>query len=397
MGCQCSRNYPENSLFSESQLARLRDHFDHFYLYNATDRDRFHTVFYVKNHRTFENYLDKFFKKYMKWPEDFVGFVRAIEILVYGQTSVGRESVDTTTPKGSIERLADVIQLKTDTKHNSATLTKLLLAIFKGDPTLIEKIRPQSDNIAEIQEYFHKQFPVIENVFPDFLKQRLLGAKKYYVPHIPALNTLLSKALPFIYLSSSVFTHLLEFHCLYLSRDSILSFKGIEDGLEGYPSSLMIIIKLQDETVIGGFVERKYKKRKNTYEINSFLFSFANGYTVLRQAEKGNIVFLNLKSSPRGLGFGGGTSSEAKLWISEDIDSDSRITDHNNAGYTPGLLLKENSDENIEIIEIELWGCGDELARQHQIEYKNRKMKMMHEGEKFDAFEFKSFLNEYPL
>lgn len=395
MGCELSRVLPQNSLFTDNHLARLREQFDHLYLYNAVEKDRFHIVLGVKNYKSFENYLDKFFRKHMEVSEDFVGFVRSLEILIFGQTTVGKPNQSQKNYLGPIERLAEVLKLKPETKI-CKILTTLLFAFVKIDASLVDKIRPQTEDLLEIQKYYIEQFPVIGNAFPEYLKQRLLGGKKYVMPHIPALNSLLSSALPYVYLSSSVFTSLLVFHKLYLSKDTGLDFMKLEDGMAGYLESMLLIIKLHDETLLGGFIERRFKKRNSTYENNSFLFTFAQGYKVYKQTEKSNIVFLNLKNNPIGLGFGGGTPNTARIWLSDNINLNSQVSD-TEGGYAPGPLLKGNLQTSLNIIEIELWGCGDESAALKQIEYKDRRQKMIQENEKISSREGRSFLNEYPL
>ncbi|CRG95147.1 krox-like protein, putative [Plasmodium gallinaceum] len=178
-----------------------------------------------------------------------------------------------------------------------------------------------------------------------------------------------------------------EWYRLYASWKQGISFNRFINSVFHYPSPIVIVIKTDDNQILGGVCTTPLKDSHLFHgSSNDFLFSAYPVFRIIRTNHLGNnYVYLNSKNSfyPKGLGFGGKTEC-FRLFLSDEF-KESYCT-QSDYTYKSGHLYfphhkKEKDSNNIDddddddvdsflcklsINEVEAWGCGNEKSLEEQ-------------------------------
>ncbi|CRH01651.1 krox-like protein, putative [Plasmodium relictum] len=179
-----------------------------------------------------------------------------------------------------------------------------------------------------------------------------------------------------------------EWYRLYASWKQGTSFNRFINSVFYYPAPIVIVIKTNDNQILGGVCTTPLKDSHLYHGSSSdFLFSAYPVFRIIRTNQLGNnYVYLNSKNSfyPKGLGFGGKTEC-FRLFLSDEF-KESYCT-QSDYTYKSGHLYfphhkKEKDDINIDdddddddtdsflcklsINEVEAWGCGNEKSLEEQ-------------------------------
>ncbi|SBT40635.1 krox-like protein, putative [Plasmodium ovale wallikeri] len=212
---------------------------------------------------------------------------------------------------------------------------------------------------------------------------------------------------------SSCFTNN-EWYRLYASWKQGTSLNRFISSLSYYPSPIVIVIKTNDNQILGAVCTTTPLKDSHLFQgcSNDFLFSAHPVFRIIKSNQFGtNYVYLNSKNTfyPKGLGFGGRTEC-FRLFLSDEFKesycTQSDYTYKSGHLYFPhhqkeeqkeeqkkeqqeeqkkelGMNKKNSSDNNnmdniddddnedaflykLSINEVEAWGCGDEHALEQQ-------------------------------
>ena len=358
MGCNSSQELPKDTFFSENQVHILKEHFSRLF-----ENSQFpEKLFGVRGAEELHTQMMGFLNRRMKDQTDFKGFLKALELLIYGHCKAGSETLL------ELERLSIVEGVTATSCDFAETLGKLSLAMVQADPSLLSLLKPNVRTLAQLQAFYHSQFPVLEHAFPNFLRKKLFGGTLPSMPVIEHGDKLISLTLPALYISCPSMGQ--ELHCLYLSTKDGLSLNRLVSGIYGYPGPMILLLRLAEDSIIGAYIGDELKDNAEYGgSMDTFLFSFTEKFKAFRaQGEGGgNFVYLNSKITgsqkyPAGLGFGGRTPNRARLWLDTEIESNSYVCSHDNT-FEEGFLCKDQRRMvNLNIMSIEIWGCGEEKA-----------------------------------
>lgn len=319
MGNSKTKDYSQDTFFNSSQIKLLSIHFNSIFPKAKLDWATIEKLFRVKDDPDLHTAMGNRLESQVKNPKDFEGFLKSVEYLIFGKNKIGGAlSYDT---KGPIERLADLLNINEQTSDFNVLLLRHLLSICAGDLNLIVLINPNAQSVRQFQTHCSIQFPVLANCLPNFLHSKLLDRSPLQPPEIDEINKDINEALPFLYLSCPTLIGI-KLVKLYLSKEDGLSFNRVAAGLNGYEGSMILTIRLSDSTILGAFIgEGLRDNAKYSGSMDTFLFTFANGYRTFRPEEgegAGNFIYFNSKISgakkfPKGLGFGGTLPDIARL------------------------------------------------------------------------------------
>jgi len=147
-----------------------------------------------------------------------------------------------------------------------------------------------------------------------------------------------------------------EWHNLYAKRFHGASMNRLQYSILGYDGPTLVVIETDQDHIIGGFFNTKWKKSHDYYgESNGFLFQLFPTLTVFNPTgEDKNFIHLQ-----DGLGFGG-TKNMPRLFIPASMEAcNAGVMDKT---FQTGNLLPDDCLEKFNIKSIEVWGTGGEEA-----------------------------------
>ena len=154
-------------------------------------------------------------------------------------------------------------------------------------------------------------------------------------------------------------------HRLYSSNQDGHSFNRLEWSLLGYTGPTLLLIKTEENTVLGAFAALPWKDSKN-FQGDSACFLFQLSPTLkifLPTGRDKNFVYCHSDrfdgtlpdGHTHGLGFGG-TINQPRLFIPESLEECTAA--FYDKTYQEGDLLPSDSLEKFKINAIEMWGVG---------------------------------------
>lgn len=146
-----------------------------------------------------------------------------------------------------------------------------------------------------------------------------------------------------------------EWHNLYSRQFHGASMNRLQYSILGYKGPTLIVIETDEDHIIGGFFNTKWKKSHEYYSADGFLFQLFPTLTVFNPTgEDKNCIHLQ-----DGLGFGG-TKNMPRLFVPASMEGcNAGVMDKT---FQPGNLLPEDCLEKFNIKSIEVWGTGGEEA-----------------------------------
>jgi len=147
-----------------------------------------------------------------------------------------------------------------------------------------------------------------------------------------------------------------KWHNLYSRQFHGASMNRLQYSILGYEGPTLVVIETDQDHIIGGFFNTKWKKSHEYYgESNGFLFQLYPTLTVFNPTGEDN-NFIHLQD---GLGFGG-TKNMPRLFIPASMEACAAgVMDKT---FQNGNLLPEDCLEKFNIKSIEVWGTGGEEA-----------------------------------
>jgi len=147
-----------------------------------------------------------------------------------------------------------------------------------------------------------------------------------------------------------------EWHNLYSRQFHGSSMNRLQYSILGYNGPTLVVIETDQDHIIGGFFNTKWKKSHDYYgEANGFLFQLFPTLTLFNPTgEDKNFIHLQ-----DGIGFGG-TKNMPRLFIPASMEEcNAGVMDKT---FQSGNLLPVNCLEKFNIKSIEVWGTGGEEA-----------------------------------
>ncbi|TYZ59138.1 hypothetical protein PybrP1_000063 [[Pythium] brassicae (nom. inval.)] len=243
----------------------------------------------------------------------------------------------------------------------------------------------------EFVRWASAQFPLLYSIFVSWMSAKCFGAiarPSYHPPRLSHKSEILSSA-HFVCLSAVATPTQNALHRLYTSSQDGLSFNRLSFHLLGYTGPTLVVIRDTDGAVFGMFCDSEWKESTRAYGGNGcFLFRFEPAISVYRvtgAASSDGVMYLNSKgfALPRGLGMGG-TTSQFRLFLSEDLDESSYTT-------TKGLAFEGgrlSGRDNFTIDALEVWGCGDDADVARQSAFRQDAAELITRARKVDKAQF---------
>jgi hypothetical protein len=147
-----------------------------------------------------------------------------------------------------------------------------------------------------------------------------------------------------------------DWHNLYSRQFHGASMNRLQYSILGYKGPTLVVIETDQEHIIGGFFNTKWKKSHDYYgEGSGFLFQLFPTLTVFNPTgEDKNFIHLQ-----DGLGFGG-SKNMPRLFIPASMEAcNAGVMDKT---FQTGNLLPDDCLEKFNIKSIEVWGTGGEEA-----------------------------------
>lgn len=149
----------------------------------------------------------------------------------------------------------------------------------------------------------------------------------------------------------------------------------LQYSILGYEGPTIVVIETDQDHIIGGFFNTKWKKSHEYYgDSNGFLFQLHPTLTVFNPTGEDN-NFIHLQD---GLGFGG-TKNMPRLFIPASMEACAAgVMDKT---FQNGNLLPEDCLEKFSIKSIEVWGTGGEEAISNGLASRTKQREIMAAGE----------------
>ena len=337
-----------NSFFGESDQEILRAKFIDFN--NQID------LFPLPSHPDFSIKLRNYISSHLKSKKDFKSFVGILECLIYGKST--NILIRNTS---SLSILIEILSESVDSLAH--TLPILLLSLCEIHSSITDHISPPASDPKKLENYLSIRFPILASSFSRFIRSRLFKTDIPKIPSVPIQGRLIDQVLNLLYFSSiTLATASSALHRIYLSDIDGLSFNRLAAGMAGYDGSMILVIKVRGDIILGAYIGENLKDNAMiSGSMDTFLYTLDGGFRTLKPefgAGGGKYVYFNSKLAksikfPKGLGFGG-EKEEARMWIDNEIE-DSFITDSCQT-YENGSLLVEGGRQKLVIYQVEISG-----------------------------------------
>jgi len=328
---------------------------------------------------------------------------------IFLQVSTGNYTVDkdsaTVTYDQGLTFLKEVLNCfhsksQPNPRNIEQAATLIALSFFKDTNTTISW-RDMTYNIKNNLPYINKMIKIY------FSGKFIEPAIPLRLPVLEEESHILNKELLGVfYLSNSFFHNLPKLQLLYSTAKSGTSFNRLAYSLRGYEAPTLILVKhveAADELrgkerkshVFGGFAragwndELKYNGDSENY-IFSLIPHFKSFYAYRGQGGT-NYTYMNTKRIQGskykvGLGFGGDSYKNYRLWLDEELESGSYVSP-DDLTYEKGFLI-DPSITKFNIEHVEIWGLGDQNTLRGQQEWRQREMELIESQRKVDKKAF---------
>jgi hypothetical protein len=165
---------------------------------------------------------------------------------------------------------------------------------------------------------------------------------------------------------------------LYSSEMDGRSFNRLEWSLLGYDGPTLLIVKTDQDAIIGAFAEQPWAESLNFFgSCDCFLFQLFPEVRI-RWAIGGKEHFMYMHSGeltsslqphnslPHGIGFGGSLASKPRFFIPDSLENGS--AEFMDKTYETGEILPESAMEKFEINVLEVWGVGSQELIDHALQ-----------------------------
>ena len=298
-----------NSFFLNNELEQLKLKFEE---YNKNP------IFALDAFPDFSIKVHNFMRSQIKSPKDFKSFVGILEYMIYGKSNTIQITGST-----SIDILISILSLPEDTLIK--TLPQILLSLCENEADISEFINLSFSDIKTFVNYLIHDFPVLSSSFSRYIRSKVLNTALPKPPSIPIKDRNISKVLNLLYYSSNKISGInSELHRIYLSDVDGLGFKSLSNAVLGYSGPMILVIKLQNNFIIGAYIGESFKDNAMiSGSMDTFLYSLDGNLKVFRTFKPefgpggGKYIYFNSKLQnstkfPKGLGFGG-DKEEARL------------------------------------------------------------------------------------
>jgi hypothetical protein len=243
---------------------------------------------------------------------------------------------------------------------------------------------PADVSLHALVEWGHEFAPNMSRLLVTFLNRTCYADVELlsYVPFCPPVlevpsNIVTQSAL----LPLALYTTACQgkWRCLYTTARDGISFNRVAHNILGYGGQTCIMIKSTTGDVFGIFSDAPWKDSNRFYgNSNSFLFSLVPQFKILRSSATTNGAFqwLNLKSYglPHGIGVGG-TNENFRLHIPDSLEDCLVRTQCDT--FERGRLI--SSGERFEIMDLEVFGVGGDLAVAEALQAQGKDRNMRNE------------------
>lgn len=154
-----------------------------------------------------------------------------------------------------------------------------------------------------------------------------------------------------------------------LKCKAVLPNKPIQEtGIQKFMQSLVPTTSTSPESVVfGAYCSTKAKVQDQYFgDDGSFLFSIlphCNSFRFMDNSSHSNFAYLGKDTLP-GLGFGGITPQQSRLWIDRDIANNSIVRDVTDLTYENGNLVPPSmKDKPLNVEALEIWVVTDDSRR----------------------------------
>ena len=289
---------------------------------------------------------------------------------------------------------------------------------------VLDDIFRTQDDIVELRSFvilIKKQLPFIGRYLKIYFISKFLDRKvSIKLPSLSAPSSLINSwNLPLLFLSNQAVQNVSQLQFLYSTTKSGSSFNRLAYAIRGYNAPTLILIKHIEEVNNENYdsYEKESSKSNDNTKIKTYLFGGFRksmwtdelGYNgdsesyifslspVLRNmfthnTEGGtNYCYMNTRKIAGskfkvGLGFGGVGYRNYRLWIDDDIESES-YTNPDDKTYEKGYLVNP-STEKLKIVQVEIWGMGDENTLKGQEEFRAMEQTQVENSRKVDRKQF---------
>lgn len=241
--------------------------------------------------------------------------------------------------------------------------------------------------------------PMLSATLSTFVHNMLFHGRPYPLSRVPYVRPMLDHvsdifagmdATLLFPLSVVSFNFNGKFHRLYSSNQDGSSFNRLEWSLLGYSGPSLILIKTEQDAVLGAFAALPWKDSIH-FQGDSACFLFQLSPTTkvfLPTGRDENFVYCHSESfdgslsvnRTHGLGFGG-TAEKPRLFIPESLEECTAVA-FSDRTYQEGDLLPMDALEKFQIKALEVWGVGGQAAiskgMHDRAEYRERTDTMIH-------------------
>jgi hypothetical protein len=363
MGNKSSSKQSLETSFTQEEVAILQNHYTN--MKNSESPEE-----YIKSLSKSLNYEDlpEAIFTYFEY-EDFPGFVRGVEICVFGK------HYSISTSYNAVTLLSNILN-----SQNSREIVSVLLHCMKLPLNNLDYILPTSLSISDLASHLSRHFPMIMTGLSSYTKSLFLNIPPYTLPLIPSSESLLSPYLSILCLSHYNISQQPSLHLLYQSAKDGLSFNRLMNALMGYDGAVFLLMKTWNEDILGVYLADKLKETRDFEgSPESFIFTLYPRFDSFRTSDgfgASHYYYLNSKienskAFPKGLGFGGNLPDAMRLWIDNDIENKSYVSSYCET-YRPGNIAQSDEPQTrINIYMLEAWGCGGQKALESLESYRN--------------------------
>jgi hypothetical protein len=227
-------------------------------------------------------------------------------------------------------------------------------------------------------EWAERTLPMFSSPLFTFVHRLIFHQMPYPEARLPYAKPLLESssdifndsASPLLLSLSMVSSHFNEkMSRLYSSETDGRSFNRLEWALLGYDGPTLLVVKTDQNAVIGAFAQTPWKDSLNYYGSGDcFIFQL---YPELKirwpKGSHENFMYMHygkltravkLNGLPHGIGFGGSQLSKPRFFIPDSFENCS--AEFMDTTFETGDILPESAREKFEINVMEVWGVGTE-------------------------------------
>lgn len=229
-------------------------------------------------------------------------------------------------------------------EDNSENIVKYILdPLYERDMILSLEFLEWSDFFNNIQ----RMMVSIPTFMFYFICFKLLTRSNYFkIPKLEGNSRLLEDCLPLLYFSNIYITMSTKLTLIFSSFDMGLNFEKLERKLLNYEGSTIILLKINNHQVIGGFNPNKWIETDEGFQsdANCLFFELRPKFKVFhaksKSLKKHNYAYFE---KDKGLGFGYNFKKECfRLWIDKNITNQSYLSANDSIFEGDNLFYESN-------------------------------------------------------